>query len=314
MKIAIYEADSECKELFKPLNANLNFYEKDINHVLNEKKDYDAISIFVHSKIDKKMLNLLPNLKYIQTRSTGFDHIDIDECKKRGIIVSNVKGYAGPTVSEYVFSLILNLTRKTYIAIQRTKKEDFYYKDLLGIELFNKTISVIGLGTIGKNIAKIANGFGMKIKAHTPHFDEEFCKKYNISKSSYPEILKDSDIIVFAVPLTKKTYHMLNEKNISLIKNSAIIINIARGEVISKEALNRLKNRIFGLGLDVIENEKKILKEKPKDFIEFIKEKNVLYTPHMAYYTKEALQRIREISFNNMKNFIEKKEIINIVN
>ena len=313
MKVAIFEADKECREVFKDLKVHVDFYSEDINHALRSKQEYEAISIFVHSKITKEVLDLLPNLRYIQTRSTGFDHIDIEECKKRGIIVSNVRGYAGPTVSEFAFSLLLNITRKTYKAVQRTKEGNFYYKDLLGCELYGKTIAIIGLGTIGKALAKIAYGFGMHIKAYTRHFDEEFCQRHTIQKCSYPQILKDSDVIVFAVPLTQETYHMLSSDNVDLIPNSAIVINIARGEVISLDALQKLQSRIYGLGLDVIENEKEFLKTKPSRVLELIQQENLLYTPHMAYYTREALQRIREISLHNLENFIACKEIKNRV-
>ena len=313
MKIAIFEADKECQEVFKDLDAHIDFYTEDINHALKSEQEYEAISIFIHSKITKEMLDLLPNLRYIQTRSTGFDHIDIDACKKRGIIVSNVKGYAGPTVSEFAFSLLLNITRKTYKAVQRTKEGNFYYKDLLGCELYGKTIAIIGLGTIGKALAKIAYGFGMHIKAYTRHFDEEFCQKLAIQKCSYPQILKDSDVIVFAVPLTQETFHMLSSDNVDLISDSAIVINVARGEIISLEALQKLQSRIFALGLDVIENEKELFTTKPSKVLKLIQQENLLYTPHMAYYTHEALQRIREFSRKNLKNFIAHKEIKNRV-
>ncbi len=310
MRLAVFEADKECQEVFKNLDADIDFYLQDINHAVHEKKAYEAISIFVHSKIDRFVLDLLPNLRYIQTRSTGFDHIDIDECKKRGIIVSNVQGYAGPPVAEFAFSLLLNISRKTDIAIARAKEGNFAYKDLLGFELFEKSIGIVGLGTIGKQMARIASGFGMKIKAYTHHYDETFCKRCVIEKSSYETLLQTSDIIMFAVPLTPQTYHMLDLQKAKLLQPHTVVINVARGEVISSEAIEYLSNRISGIGLDVFEGEKELLKNPSPQFLQLIQKPNIRYTPHMAYYTKEALDRIRKISVENMKRFIEQKEIL----
>ena len=307
MKIAIFEADKECAKVFSTLPADI--FPTDIDHALKEPKEHEAISIFIRSRITQEVLERLPKLRYIQTRSTGYDHIDIDACKKRGIIVSNVQGYARYAVAEFAFSLMLNISRKTHQAIQRAKSGDFAYKDLLGFELFDKTIAIIGLGNIGKQVATIAKGFGMHVRAYTRHFDEEFCAALEIEKCKYPEVLENADFILFAVPLTPDTYHMLDRDSAKRIKKDASIINIARGEIIAQEVLEYLSDSINALGLDVIENEKELLRTKPRHFLSFIQKPNILYTPHMAYYTKEALGRIRTISLRNMKNFLEGKEI-----
>ena len=307
MKIGVFEADKECAKTFATLPADI--FQEEINHVLKEPKEYEAISIFIRSRITQEILERLPKLRYIQTRSTGYDHIDIEACKKRGIIVSNVQGYAKYAVAEFAFSLILNISRKTYKAIQRTKEGDFHYKDLLGFELFGKTIAIIGLGSIGKQMATIAKGFGMHIRAYTRHFDEKFCSALDIEKCKYPEVLENADFILFAVPLTPDTYHMLDLDSAKRIKKDASIINIARGEIIAQNVLEYLSDSIYTLGLDVIENEKQLLRTKPQHFLSFIQKPNILYTPHMAYYTKEALGRIRTISLRNMKNFLEGKKI-----
>ncbi|BCD59319.1 MULTISPECIES: NAD(P)-dependent oxidoreductase [unclassified Nitratiruptor] len=310
MNIAIFEADTKCQEVFQQLEAKIDFYTQDINHAVHEKKAYEAISIFVHSKIDRSVLELLPSLHYIQTRSTGFDHIDLEECKKRGIIVSNVQGYAGPPVAEFAFSLLLNISRKTDIAIARAKEGSFVYKDLLGFELFEKRLGIVGLGTIGKQMARIAHGFGMNIQAYTRHYDEAFCSQYNIEKSNYDKLLQTSDVVMFAVPLTPQTYHMLDIQKAKLLQPHAVVINVARGEVISREAIEYLSDRIYGIGLDVFEGEKELLKNPTSDFLQLIQKSNIRYTPHMAYYTKEALERIRKISVENMKRFMENKKIL----
>ena len=304
MKIAIFEADRRCKEVFGQLKEPIDFFEGTVESEITTPVEYEAISIFIHSRITSKVLDLFPKLRYIQTRSTGFDHIDIQACKEREILVTNVQGYAGPAVAEFSFSLLLNHSRKTYEALSRTKRGEFEYKDLLGFELFGKRIGIVGLGTIGKQMARIASGFGMEIWSYTRHYDEEFCQRYSIQKCSFDELLSHCDVVMFAVPLTKETYHMLDLSKAKLLKKEAVVVNVARGEIINPEALEWLSLQIYGLGLDVIEGEKELLAKKPQEFLEFIQRPTVLYTPHMAYYTKEALLRIQQISLENMRRFL----------
>lgn len=272
MKIAIFEADKECANTFASLHPDI--YEKPVQ-TLSHPTEYEAISIFIHSKIDDSTLELFPKLRYIQTRSTGYDHIDLEACKKRGIKVTNVQGYAGPAVGEFAFSLLLNITRKTWIALHRTKKGDRSYEDLLGIELFSKTIGIAGLGTIGKRMAQIAAGFGMEILAHSRSYDEELCQRLGIQKYDLETLLQQSDIIMLALPLTPQTYHIIDLQRAQLLQHHAILINIGRGELVSLEALKILSERIYGIGLDVIEGEKE-WEERQQQLIQ---KENVLYTP-----------------------------------
>ncbi len=309
MKIAVFEADQRCKRVFSQLKESIDFFEEPVEQAITAPVEYEAISIFIRSHITAKILDLFPKLRYIQTRSTGFDHIDIEACKERGILVTNVQGYAGPAVAEFAFSLLLNHSRETFEALSRTKQGEFGYKDLLGFELFGKKIGIVGLGTIGKQMARIASGFGMEIWGYTRHYDEEFCQDYSIHKCSFEELLQHCDVVMFAVPLTKETYHMLDRSKAKLLKKEAVVINVARGEIIEPEALEWLSDQIYGLGLDVIEGEKELLAKKPKEFLEFVQKPTVLYTPHMAYYTQEALMRIQQISLDNMRRFLEGKPL-----
>ena len=159
-------------------------------------------------------------------------------------------------------------------------------------------------------MARIAHGFWMEIYAYTRHYDEEFCKRYDIQKSSFENILQTCDVIMFAVPLTPQTRHMLNEKNAVLVKKNAIVINVARGEVISNEAIKILQDRLYGLGLDVIEEEKRLFQQKPQEILDLIQSPKIRYTPHMGYYTTEALGRIRKISLDNMRRFLHQKPLL----
>ncbi len=297
IKIAFFEIKPQEKEYFQKQLAEyeLLFFEKTLNEVVQESKDYDVISIFIHSHITESILQKLPKLQYLQTRSTGYDHIKCKTLYKKGLLVSNVAGYGGPAVAEFAFSLALNATRKTCIALDRTKHGDFEYSDLKGMELFGKTLGILGLGTIGSQMARIANGFGMNIVAHS-RTKTKLIDELGIIFCDFEELLRRSDILMIALPLTPSTKHMLNEKTMQFMKEDIIIVNTARGEIIEDVLYEKMKT-IFCL--DVLTR------------LEYAQNSNVFYTPHMAYYTQEALERIMRISLENMKAFLTKKELPN---
>jgi len=286
MKIAFFEVKEEEKEFFKKrLNTEGEvFY---FEHTLNEHPlpaDFDIVSVFIRSKISAEILDKLPNLKYIQTRSTGYDHIDVVECYKRGIVVSNVKGYAGPAVGEFAFGLLLEAIRKLYIAIERVKKGNLFYKDLKGIEIEGKAIGVLGLGTIGGQIVKIAKGFGANVIGFSRHKKELDIKQTPVLE----EVLENSDFLFIALPLTPETKGLVNEDNIKLFRGK-VIINPARAEIIDKRVYENFEGIIAA---DVLPDWNLAEKE------------NIIATPHMAYYTKEALRRIMQISLDNLLDFL----------
>ena len=297
MKIAFFETKPEEKEFFQNNlpNEELYFFEENINDALEEAADYDAVSIFVHSRITDAVLERLPKLKYLQTRSTGYDHIKCQALYERGLVVSNVAGYGGPAVAEFAFSLLLNATRKTYKALERTKEDNFEYSDLKGMELYGKTLGLLGLGTIGSQMARIAKGFGMNIVAHS-RTRKDIVDELGITFCDIEQVLQQSDVLMIALPLTSATKNLLNKQSVKRMKEDAIIVNTSRGEII-EDRLYEEMNNIFCL--DVIND------------TSYIKEKNVLYTPHMAYFTKEALARIMNISLQNMQAFIEDKPLPN---
>ena len=291
MKIAFFEIKTEERNFFedklKNINAEILFFEETINqHSLPA--DYDIISVFVNSKVTSDILDKLPNLKYIQTRSTGYDHIDIVECYKRGVIVSNVKGYAGAAVGEFAFGLLLEAIRKIYIAIERVKRGNLFYKDLKGMEIEGKTIGILGLGTIGRQIAKIAKGFGANAIAYVRHKKEIAVKQTPVLE----EVFENSDFLFIALPLTPETKNLINSKNIYHFKGK-VIINPARPEIISKEIYDKFEGIIAA---DVLPD------------WNLAKKENIIATPHMAYYTKEALRRIIQISLDNLLDYLNGKK------
>jgi D-lactate dehydrogenase len=284
-------------------------------------KDTEIIVNFVESQIDKNALDRLPNLKYIATMSTGFDHIDIKECKKRKIKVSNVPFYGENTVAEHAFGLMLNLSRKIHRAIWQTRKKDFSLNGLEGFDLKDKTLGVIGPGSIGQNVIRIAKGFRMNVIASSPHKDKGTAKKLGFKYVSLDKLLKDSDIISINCPLNKKTHHMINMKTIKKIKKGGYLINTARGGIVDNTALlyGLDKKILAGAGLDVLEGEEDIKEEKQlikkkmsreekkclSEIHKLLDKRNVIITPHSAFYSKEALQRIMDSTLENIQGFLK---------
>ncbi len=286
-------------------------------------KEYEIISCFINSKFDKETIDKLPNLKFIPTRSTGFDHIDVDYAKQKGIKVSNVPSYGSHTVAEYTFGLLLCLTRKIYDAYHRVRETgSFEIEGLKGRELYNKTIGVIGTGKIGINVIKIAKGFEMNVLAYDKYPNEELAKKLDFKYVSLEELLKNSDVITLHVPYNPETHHLINKNNIYLIRKGAYLINTARGGIIETEALyEALKSgHLSGAAVDVLEEEGIIKEEQElliKDKISpeslkttllnhiFIDLDNVIVTPHNAFHTSEALLNLLQTSVDNIYNYLK---------
>lgn len=264
----------------------------------------------------------MQNLKLIITRSTGYDHIDVEYTSKNGITVCNVPGYGNNTVAEYTFALILALARKFKPMIERTSKGIFSRDGLTGIDLMGKTIGVIGAGRIGKHVVRIAYGFGMKILVYDRYKDQELIDKYGAEYVGLEDLLRMSDIVTLHVPYNKSTHHLINKFNIKLMKLDAMLINTSRGPVVEMEAIVQAlkEGRLAGgVGLDTFEAEEVLIEEEylKRDDIPAIKLKkalesfyilhseNVIVSPHNAYNTKDALYRILDITLDNLKSYLE---------
>ena len=326
MKIAFFEMNEEWEKDYIKKNLKshkLYFFSGELNEKnLNSVKDFDIISVFIYSNINKNIISHL-KAKAIITRSTGFDHIDVKACNERKIKVYNVPRYGSSTVAEYTFALILALTRKIVKANERIRKLNFDLEGLRGIDIKGKTLGIVGLGEIGTHVAEIAKGFGMKVIVFTKTKDAKLTKKFSFRYTDFNYLLRNSDIITFHVPLTPQTKHMINIKNFGLIKKGAILVNTSRGEVVETEAIIKAlnKNILSGAGLDVLEAEelikderglfsKRHSKEQAREVLEdniLLKHENVIVTPHNAFNTKEALQRILDITVLNVKNAINNK-------
>lgn len=322
MKIAFFELEKWEKEYFEKeiTGSELIFFDKPLTaEDLPQIKDVDILAVFVHSQITKEILDGIPNLKFIATMSTGFDHIDGEECKKRGIVVSNVPVYAEYIVAEHSFALLLALSRRLLESVERVKKGNFTPIGLTGFELRGKTLGVIGVGAIGANMIRVAKGFGMNVIAFKRTPDLVMEKQLGFKFVDIDMLYSQSDIISLHVPYTKETHHMLNQESFEKMKNGVIIINTSRGGLIDEAALlNNLNNgKVKGAGLDVLEEEPLLLEEKILLTKEFNRDKlmsvvegrmlvdhpNVIVTPHNAFNSMEALQKIVATTHENIAAF-----------
>jgi D-lactate dehydrogenase len=334
MKIVFFDVPKVEQSFFaESLNgAEIVFFEEKLNENSVEKaKDADVVSIFVTSTINKNVIDALPNLKFIATRSTGFDHIDCVYAANKGIKISNVPAYGSHTVAEFTFTLMLSLSRNIIKANNYiTESEDFnYFREMEGFDLNGKTLGIIGTGKIGKNVVKIAKGFNMNVIAYDLHPDLAFAKENNFLYKNLTEVVSEADIITLHAPCNKEDIHLINKEKISLMKNGVYLINTARGELIDTEALvwGLKEGIIAGFGADVLEDEKPLkdgvsflasgkATDEDKRIIslnhELMKMPNVIITPHIAFYTREAVALIQKTTIDNIQGFLN-DNLINLV-
>lgn len=307
--------------------ARSEHFKETADLVSDKLKNTTILSTFISSRIDKKIIDCLPSLKLISTRSTGFDHIDTDYARSKGIVVSNVPVYGENTVAEHTFALILSLARNLKKAHSRVSNGDFLIKGLMGFDLKDKTIGVVGTGHIGLRVIKMAVGFSMNVLAFDPAQNPFLEEVLGFKYTNFETLLKESDIITLHAPYNKKTHHMINNDNISLIKKGAILINTARGALVDTIALAKALDEgiLAGAGLDVLEGEDIILEEKQlllrkkKDLYDpqklqlalrncfILQRENVVFTPHIGFYSREALKRILDVTIYNIAGFIDGK-------
>lgn len=286
----------------------------------------EIISVFTSSRLTKETLSKFKNLKLILTRSVGYSHIDIDYCDDNNIIIANTPHYGDYTVAEFSFGILLNLIRRICYASNELKMGDMY-PETFGMELFDKTIGIIGTGSIGSKSIKIAKGFSMNVICYDVYKNTEIEKEYNVKYVDLDILFKLSDVIMLHAPLTPVSYHIVDKEKISLMKDNAVLVNTARGELIDTEALYEalLDKKIKGAALDVLEFEDTISSKRPCENLNLknlrtslINNKlltldNVIATPHIAYDTNEAIERILNTTLKNIEDYINGKEIQNKV-
>lgn len=329
MKILFFEIEPwEEEQVSKTFTSDeLIFIPNPLNSttIPQEHLDADIISIFVCSNIDKTVINAFKNLKLLITRSTGYDHIDIAAAKEKKIIVCNVPKYATITVAEHTFALLFCLSRKICQGYKLVSEERcFSCETLTGFDLYGKTIGIIGMGRIGKHVYSIAKAFGMNPICFDKYPDPKFGPYVSLD-----ELLKQSDVITLHLILNDQTYHILNQAAFSKMKKGVYLLNTARGGLIDTQALvDAIKNKIVaGAGFDVLEDEcfvkepdkllqsKAATKEQLHTFALnewLIENPCVIITPHTAFNSHEALERLLEETIDIIKAFKSGTPIDNI--
>jgi D-lactate dehydrogenase len=304
-------------------DLEIEFFEESLTaETVEQAEGFDAVTVFVDSQLDEEVLREL-DADYIACRSTGYDHVNLDAADEQGITVFNVPAYGGTTVAEHTFGLILALSRKIYSAIRKVDEGEFDHEGLRGFDLKGKTLGVIGTGAIGKNVIRIANGFDMHVVASDPQPDREAAKEMGFMYVSKDDLLEKSDVVTLHCPLVDATRHMLSEDEFGEMEET-LLVNTARGELIDTEALLEAleDGSIEAAGLDVLEEECYMeddikylseLEEKcdPQIILEdhiLMNREDVLITPHNAFNSREALERIEETTLKNLR---EKENPVN---
>lgn len=280
---------------------------------------HDAIAIFSADEASHMILEKLKNfgVKHIALRSVGYDNVDLTTASQKGIRVANVPAYSPYAIAEHAVGLLLALNRKLIESNKRVKHFNFNLNNLVGFDLNNKTIGIIGTGKTGGIMTKIMHGFGCKLLGYDIEQNSELMSTYNLQYSTLENICEQADIISLHVPLNTKTHYLINKELIAVMKKGVIIINTSRGSVINtKDIIEGIHNKTIGaLGIDVYENEKGLFFKDhshtiPTDemLITLNKMPNVLITGHHAFLTDEALTNIAETTFYNLNCWEDKKE------
>ena len=257
--------------------------------------------------VTEKVLRNCPNLKAISRYGAGYDRVDTKTARELGIAVSNTPGANAQAVAELTFGMLLSLARSIPYLHNETINGKWVRSS--GIELFGKTIGIIGLGGIGKKLARCCEGFNMKILAYDPYIQESYCKEHNILPVALEELLKESDLITLHLPLNDSTYHLIDAHAITLMKQGAILVNASRGGIVDEEAAYHAlcDGRLGGLGLDAFEKE-------PPEASSLFALPNVIAPPHAGAPTKEATAAMAEMAGDNLICMLEGKECKYIVN
>jgi len=263
--------------------------------------------------IDRAIMDQLPDLKFICVLATGYNVIDVEAAKEKGILVSNIPTYGTQSVAQMVMAHLLNLTQhvghhaETVRQGRWSRSEDWCYWDYPLIELYGLTMGVVGFGRIGRNSASVAKAFGMKVVAYDEYVKDSGDPE--IEMVDFETLLRRSDAVTFHTPLTPETEKMLNAETIKLMKPTAFVINTSRGPVIDSQALADALNsdRLAGAGLDVLDV------EPPPPDHPLLTAKNCYITPHISWATRSARARLMQTAVDNVAGYI-KGQPQNVVN
>jgi len=263
--------------------------------------DIHAMLIRSKTTIDKRLLDQATELKFIVTATSGFDHIDVLEAVKREIHVTFVPQANTQSAAELTIGLMLSCARKLKLAQAAVDSGNWDRNPLMGMELQNKTLGILGLGRVGSKVSKIATAIGMEVLAFDPYITDEAFKQAGAKRSGRDEVYKMCDILTLHLPYTKETHHLINEKTLDVINHGIMLINTSRGKIlVEPDIIAALKQgRIESLGLDVFEKEPLALKSS------LIKHPKVVLSPHIGANTAEAFERASQSAVDKILAFRE---------
>lgn len=284
--------------------GDLTVYDRTAPEDTYDRSKDSEILITNKTRLEADMIERLPKLRYIGVLATGYNVVDTDAAHAHGVTVTNIPAYSTMSVAQQVFALLLAITNRVehYTADNRegrwSRNADFCYWDTPLTELADKTFGIVGLGNIGLAVARIALAFGMKVIASTSKQQSQLPE--GIEKKELPDIFAESDVMTLHCPLTADTERMVNTSTLSLMKPSAILINTGRGPLIDEEAVAvALKNgRLGGFGADVLSS------EPPAEDNPLLSAPNAYITPHIAWATREARERLMNIAVGNLAAFL----------
>ena len=292
--------------------GELTVYDRTLPSELMERAAGAEVLITNKTLITAENMADLPELKYIGVLATGYNVVDIDAAKDRGIVVTNIPAYSTASVAQMVFAHILNITQRVgYYADENkqgrwTKNADFCYWDTQLVELQGKKMGIVGFGNIGQATAGIAQAFGMEVCVYSSK--PQFVLPSGIKKMDLDELFMECDVISLHCPLTPDTKEMVNADRLSKMKSNAILINTGRGPLINEQDLADALNegRIAAAGLDVLSVEPSV-EGNP-----LLTARNCFITPHIAWATLEARTRLMEIAVQNLKSYLNGQIINNV--
>jgi D-lactate dehydrogenase len=327
MKIALFEVQPHEAGVLKSLereNEVVLVSEQLRVENVEQFRGAEIVSPFVYSALDARVLQKLPKVRLVATRSTGYDHIDIQYCREHGILVCNVPTYGENTVAEHVFALLLAISHRLREAVDRARDGEFSPVGLEGFDLAGKTLGVLGVGNIGRHVVRIARGFDMRVIAFDVSPDPRISEEIGFSYLSLDDVLNQADILTLHVPATPETNNMLSDSEFSRMKKGVVLINTARGSLIDPRALIRAlrDGKVAAAGLDVMADEP-MIREEAELICSFycgrhdlrnliadhvlLRMPNVIITPHSAFNTREAVSRISKTTVKNIEAFLEGK-------
>jgi D-lactate dehydrogenase len=301
--------------------------------------DAEIVCAFIDEQIGAAFLTSHPQLRMIASRSSSTDHIDLEACARHGVLVSHVPHYGDEAVAEHTFALMLGLTRRLRELMQLSSKGTFSYEATRGVELHGKTLGVLGMGRIGQRVAALAHAFGMKVIATDIDAPMDLANALHFQWVTLDELLATSDVISLHATLSPATYHIINAETLARTKRGLLIVNTARGALIDTGALRAAleSGQVGGAGLDVLQDER-VMRQRAESVItegilrhlrsderaredrdaERVRELeglvlgnailsrlNVIFTPHVAFNSQEAMRRLDHATAENIRAFLE---------